>query len=314
MNPVDVLRRTTKPATLSPCSGRPCDEINAPRRYRSIASRERWKNVRDAIDIVFFSGPDIANTDPIKVQMVCMQSSSPVLNKSKLVAGDIVVLADYGARTTWPANFQIYQRGAPADGLSLVLRGHVVLRNRMRTGRCFVPAIVTPGEMFGIEGLVREGNYVTDAYAAAETETLFVSGIRFRSFVRERPGEALHLVGQLMSERSHLLEKLHELASQSVEARLVASLQRLSCDRSFLAEDGTIRIELRHHRLLCEMVGATRESIALALGRLAASDMAEQKGTAFWIAPVALASHINEEYGRLDGALPVTRQPMRMSP
>jgi len=250
----------------------------------------------------------------INVQTVRMQSALLLRKRSKLVAEDIVALADYGARTAWPANFQIYQRGAQADGLSLVLRGHVVLRNKIRTGKGFVPAIVTPGEMFGIEGLVTEGSYVTDAYAADETETMFVSGPRFRSFVRERPGEALHLVGQLMSERSHLLEKLHELASQSVEGRLVASLQRLSCDRSFLAEDGSIRLELRHHRLLCEMVGATRESIALALARLAGSGIAEREGTAFSIAPSALASHIREEYSGVDGTLPVTREPMRISP
>ncbi len=243
-----------------------------------------------------------------------MESPPSWRQRSKLVADDIVALAGYGARTTWPTSFQIYQRGTHADGLSLVLRGHVVLRNRIRTGRGFVPAIVIPGEAFGIEGLTRGGTYVTDAHAADETETLFVSGPRFRAFVRERPGEALHLVGQLMSERSCLLEKLHELASQSVEGRLVASLQRLSCDRSFLTEDGSIRLELKHHRLLCEMVGATRESIALALGRLVGSGLAERRGLAFFIAPGALAGHIKADYGAGDETSPIARESMAISP
>ena len=243
-----------------------------------------------------------------------MQSSSSVRKRSKLVAGDIVALAGYGARATWPANFQIYQHGAGADGFSLVLRGHVVLRNRIRTGRGFVPAIVTPGETFGTEGLTLGGTYVTDANAADDTETLFIGGLRFRAFVRERPREALHLVGQLMSERSHLLEKMHELASQSVEGRLVASLQRLSCDRSFLAADGSLRLELKHHRLLCEMVGATRESIAQALGRLVGSGLAERKGMAFFVAPGALARHIRSDYGTGDSMLPATKEPLGLSP
>ena len=243
-----------------------------------------------------------------------MQSLSSMRKRSNLIADDVVALAGYGARTTWPASFQIYHRGAPADGLSLVLRGHVVLRNKIRTGRGFVPAIVTPGEAFGVEGLVKNELYVTDAHAAEETETLFISGSRFRSFVRERPSEALHLIGQLMSERTHLLEKLHELASHSVEGRLVASLQRLSCDRSFLAEDGSIRLELRHHRLFCEMVGATRESIALALGRLVGSGLAERKGMAFFIPPGALARHINSDYGTNgESGVPLTREPSGIS-
>ncbi len=246
--------------------------------------------------------------------MVFMQSASSLRKRSKLVADDIIALAGYGARTIWPANFQIYQHGAEADGFSLVLRGHVVLRNRIRTGRGFVPAIVTPGETFGTEGLTRGGSYVTDANAADDTETLFIGGLRFRAFVRERPGEALHLVGQLMSERSHLLEKLHELASQSVEGRLVASLQRLSCDRSFLAADGSLRLELKHHRLLCEMVGATRESIALALGRLVGAGLAERRGMAFFVAPGALARHIRSDYGAGDTRLPVSKEPLGLSP
>lgn len=242
-----------------------------------------------------------------------MKSSSSVRKRSKLVANDLVALAGYGARTTWPANFQIYQHGAEADGFSLVLRGHVILRNRVRTGRSFVPAIVTPGETFGTEGLTSGGRYVTDAHAADDSETMFISGLRFRSFVRERPGEALHLVGQLMSERSHLLEKLHELASQSVEGRLVASLERLSCDRSFLTGDGTLRLEVRHHRLLCEMVGATRESIALALGRLVGAGLAERKGMAFYVAPGALSRHIRSDYDTGDGMLPVANEALGLS-
>lgn len=240
-----------------------------------------------------------------------MQSSSPHKKLSRLNAESATILASYGARTTWPSNFQIYQKGTPADGLSLVLRGHVILRNRIRTGRGFVPAIVTPGETFGVEGVTAEGTYVTDAYAADETETLFVSGAQFRAFVRENPGVALDVIGQIVSERGYLLEKLHSMASQNVEQRLVSSLQRLAADRSFLASDGRIRLELKHHRLLCEMVGATRESIALALGRLVGAGIASRRGMAFLISPANLAAHIHSsEATDAEAALPLAQEAM----
>ena len=229
----------------------------------------------------------------------------------RLSAETATALAAYGARTTWPANFQIYQKGNAADGLSLVLRGHVILRNRIRTGRAFVPAIVPPGEMFGIEGIAHDMQYVTDAYAADETETLFVSGAQFRAFVREKPSEALDVTGQLMSERIHLLEKLFSMASQNVEQRLVASLQRLAADRSFLAPDGKLRLELKHHRLLCEMVGATRESIALALGRLVGAGIAVRRGMSFMIAPSSLATHILSNGAETETMVPLTQESMR---
>jgi CRP-like cAMP-binding protein len=220
-----------------------------------------------------------------------MQNSGK--RNARLSAETATALAAYGARTTWPSGFQIYQKGVTADGLSVVIHGHVILRNRIRTGRSFVPSIVTPGETFGIEGLTTEAVYATDAYASDETETLFISGAQFRAFVRENTGIALQVLAQLMSERAHLLEKLHAMASQNVEQRLISSLSRLAGDRSFLASDGRLRLELKHHRLLCEMVGATRESISLALGRLVGAGMATRRGTAFMIAPSRLAEHIS---------------------
>jgi CRP-like cAMP-binding protein len=241
-----------------------------------------------------------------------MQQSIPHKKHSRLGVETATILASYGARTTWPSGFQIYQKGSHADGLSVVLRGHVILRNRIRTGRGFVPAIITPGETFGIEGLSSEQTYVTDAFAADETETLFVNGCQFRAFVRENPGAALEALSQLMSERAHLLEKLHAMASQNVEQRLIAALQRLADDRSFLAVDGRLRLESKHHRLLCEMVGATRESIALALGRLVGAGVATRRGMAFMIAPSNLAAHISSEAAaEAEASLPLAQESMQ---
>jgi CRP-like cAMP-binding protein len=198
----------------------------------------------------------------------------------------------------------------PADGVSVVLRGHVVLRNRVKSGRGFVPAIITPGEIFGVEGICPEAVYVTDAVASEETETLFVSGVRFRAFVRENPGHALTVIGQMMSERASLLEQLHAMASQNVEQRLVAALRRLSADRSFIGRDGNLRLELKHHRLLCEMVGATRESIALALSRLVGAGIAERRGMEFVVAPADLSRHITADGSDVESMLPTVQESM----
>lgn len=84
------------------------------------------------------------------------------------------------------------------------------------------------------------------------------------------------------------MQKLHELAAMNVEQRLVSSLLRLSDDDGIRREDGLIQLEPAHHRLLCEMVGATRESIGLALNRLVSTGAAKRKGSSFLIAPAAL--------------------------
>jgi len=217
-----------------------------------------------------------------------------VTGLARLTEADREVLATYAARAAWPAGFAIYQRSAAADGVFVVTRGRIVLRSRVRAGRSFVPWIATPGETFGSEGLSPTGKYTTDARADEESETLFLSSARFRAFVREQPQQALILVHQLMSERSALLEKLRELTTLSVEQRLIATLLRMAENNTFTREDGRIVLCANRYRLLCEVVGATRESVSLVLSRLTAEGLVERKGTNLIIAPaIALAERLD---------------------
>ncbi|MDQ6871285.1 MAG: Crp/Fnr family transcriptional regulator [Gemmatimonadota bacterium] len=227
--------------------------------------------------------------------------------RSRLTPEEVVPIAAYGARATWPAGFQLYQRGAAADGIFVVLSGHVVLRNKIKVGRGFVPVIATAGQTFGSEGLSPNSDYVTDASASEETRTLFLSGAQFRAFVREQPGQTLPLLSQIMSERAFLLEKLHELAALNVDQRLISTLSHLSTDRSFTTDDGRLKLENNHHRLLCEMVGATRESIALALSRLVSAGIAERKGMTFLIEPNSLAAGLGNGHDT-ESTLSMTRE------
>src|SRR5688500_2373175 len=214
-----------------------------------------------------------------------MKNGQARMQRPRLAPEDLVPIAAYGAKATWPAGFQLYQRGAPADGVFIVLDGHVLLRNRIKVGRGFVPIIATAGQTFGSEGLSPDSTYVTDANASEETITLFLSSAKFRAFVREHPGQALPLLSQAMSERAYLLEKLHELAALNVDQRLMSTLSHLSADRTFTTPDGRLKLDNSHHRLLCEMVGATRESIALALSRLVSAGIAERDGMTFPLQP-----------------------------
>lgn len=221
-------------------------------------------------------------------------NGSTGVRRSRLTPDEVAPIGAYAAKASWPAGFQLYQRGSPADGVLIVLEGHVVLRNRIKVGRGFVPVIATSGQTFGSEGLSPNSYYVTDASASEETKTMFLSGAQFRAFVRERPAQTIPLLSQIMSERAYLLEKLHELAALNVDQRLISTLTHLSTDRSFTTADGRLKLENSHHRLLCEMVGATRESIALALTRLVSAGIAERKGMTFLIQPGSLTSTMVE--------------------
>ncbi len=225
---------------------------------------------------------------------------------SRLSLTQRLAIQDYAARAAWPAGFQIYERGANADGVFVVVRGRVVLRSRVRAGRGFVPWVATPGETFGAEGLSPHGSYATDARADVETETLFLGSTKLRAFLHEQPAFALAVVGQVMAERTALLDKLRELTTLSVEQRLVSALRRMSTHDSFLRTDGRIELCGARYRLLCELVGATRESVSLVLARLGGEGLVERVGSTLYITPSARLFERLDNADSFDYALLVT--------
>ena len=221
-----------------------------------------------------------------------MDDVASVRRTPRLSLSERIAATQFGAKAHWPGGFEVYRSGTAADGVFIVLHGHVVLRSPMKGGRGFVSGIAMPGETFGAEGLAPHGCYVTDAKAADGVETLHPGREQFRAFLREQPAHAISLIGQIMAERSNLLERLQELASLNVEDRLVSVLIRLSEDTGFMVDDATLKLDPSHHRLLCEMVGATRESIALALSRMVNGGVATRAGTCFVIDTQQLATRL----------------------
>src|SRR6476469_8993898 len=189
-------------------------------------------------------------------------------------------IAAYGARTSWPAGFTIYEQGGAADGIFLVLRGQVVLRNQVAAGRSFVPWVATPGETFGGEGLEGSSVYASQARAEEESETLHLSSARFSAMLREQPATALILLRQIMAERTALLVKFGQHAMLTVAQRLIASLVRLAQSHDARAGAAVPPVP---RRLLGELVGATRESISLVLGRLCAEGLVRREGGGLFI-------------------------------
>lgn len=194
-------------------------------------------------------------------------------------------LAAYAASARWPAGFTVYQRGAAADGVFVVLSGHVVLRTRLKGGRAFVPAVVRVGELFGTEGLTAGALYHTDARADAESQTLHLGRLRLQTLLRERPDLGLSLLAQIGRANAALLDRLRELAALSVEQRLLAAVSRAATARADGGADAPVVFDAAGYRLLCEMVGATRESVSLVVNRLVTEGVAARDGSTVSIHP-----------------------------
>ncbi len=240
-----------------------------------------------------------------------MDDVATVRRTPRLSLSERIAATQFGAKAHWPGGFEIYRSGTAADGIFIVLHGHVILRSPMKGGRGFVSGIAMPGETFGAEGLAPRGCYVTDARASDGVETLHLGAEQFRALVREQPAHAIALMGQVMAERCTLLERLQELAALNVEDRLVSVLLRLSEDTSFMIDDTMLRLDPSQHRLLCEMVGATRESIALALSRMVSGGAASRAGSAFVVDTQQLSSRLRGAGYDEAATLPLARESAR---
>lgn len=229
---------------------------------------------------------------------------------ARLTEEQCEAIASYGARTSWPAGFTLYDDATPADGLFIVLRGQVVLRAPVNAGRCFVPWVATPGETFGGEGLEPGTMHSHHARAEDESETLHLSAAGVSALMREQPATALALVRQLMLERTALLEKFAQHATLTVEQRLVVTLARLAQSRMPRGARGVTVPVTVSRKLLGELVGATRESISLVLGRLAAEGVVRREGSALAIIDLdRLLARLGRQPGRPGIALFDDRRP-----
>jgi hypothetical protein len=77
---------------------------------------------------------------------------------------------------------------------------------------------------------------------------------------------------------------------------LVATLLRMASTQTFTSPDGSIELCASRYRLLCELVGATRESVSLVLARMVGDGLARRDGNTFIIAPTAQLAE------KIDGA------------
>jgi hypothetical protein len=90
-----------------------------------------------------------------------------------------------------------------------------------------------------------------------------------------------------------------------VEQRIVATFSRFAHTDIFASPDGRIMLCPQRYRLLCELVGATRESVSLVLSRLSAEGLVERRGTTM-ILP-ALGAIVERAGGAdVELALPIT--------
>jgi CRP/FNR family transcriptional regulator, cyclic AMP receptor protein len=160
-----------------------------------------------------------------------------------------------------------YTPQEPDGKLFILIKGGVRIY-KMDGGREFTLEVVNSGTVFGEVAFT--DHHLRDAYAEATEPSILLSMERedVERLILQKPKVGLRLVS-LLSERLHYYEtRIEDVTLKGVPARL-ASLILFLIESEGVQVPGEIRIPTRYtHEHLGTMIGANREAVTRAFGRL----------------------------------------------
>jgi CRP-like cAMP-binding protein len=163
---------------------------------------------------------------------------------------------------------EIFYTPQEPDGKLFILKRGRVRIYKMEASREFTLEVVEAGTVFGEVAFTPHA--LRDAYAEAMEPSVLLAMERsdVERLIREKPQVGLRMI-RLLSEKLHYYEtRMEDVTLKEVPARL-ASLILFLIESEGVRVPGEIRIPTRYtHEHLGTMIGANREAVTRAFGRL----------------------------------------------
>ena len=163
---------------------------------------------------------------------------------------------------------EVFYTPQEPDGKLFILKRGRVRIYKMEASREFTLEVVDAGTVFGEVAFTP--HVLRDAYAEAMEPSVLLAMERsdVERLIREKPQVGLRMIS-LLSERLHYYEtRMKDVTLKGVPARL-ASLILFLIESEGVWVPGEIRIPTRYtHEHLGTMIGANREAVTRAFGRL----------------------------------------------
>ncbi len=147
---------------------------------------------------------------------------------SSLNDDELGELADLAIERSFMPNEFIFWDGDTPEWFYIVAEGKVKVLKYSSSGREFIIAFFSPGEMFGEVAVFENKPYPASAQAIAETKVVGVKREDLLSFLANRPQVALRIIAVLAGRLRDAQGRLRDLAGERVEQRLASVLLMLS--------------------------------------------------------------------------------------
>jgi len=220
--------------------------------------------------------------------MACPRSESVALiaylRTNWLFAGaDDAFVRSYGPRflqRTFPAKTLVYDQGDPADTIYLVRTGKARVSHLTSCGNHVTTAIVGCDRLLGEETLFAAGAQRTAQATLLTDSTLCVIPREtFAEMLSRNAGVAFNVARYVQAQRDDAIATVVNLASLKVPMRIRQIFHQLAYDHGVAEATGTrIEVPLTHSDI-ASLVGSTRETVSVEIGRLLRSGrLLRQKG------------------------------------
>jgi len=161
----------------------------------------------------------------------------------------------------------IYLPGDPSDAVYFLKKGRVKVSYLDENGKRLTLAIYGKGEPFGEMSIIGQEDRKLEASALEEVWLCWIGRDELLRFAEEHPRLSLRIAKLIGWRRQEIENQMEDLLFKDVPTRLARLLWKLGGSYGRNREE-TIQIGPRFtHQDLAELIGSTRETTSLMLGR-----------------------------------------------
>ena len=147
---------------------------------------------------------------------------------SSLTDDELSELANLAVERSFMPNEFIFWDGDTPEYFYIVAEGEVKVLKHSSSGKDFIIAFFSPGEMFGEVAVFENKPYPASAQAVTESRVVGIRRADLLSFLTDRPQVALRIINVLGGRLRDAQSRLRDFAGERVERRLASVLLMLS--------------------------------------------------------------------------------------
>jgi CRP/FNR family transcriptional regulator len=179
---------------------------------------------------------------------------------SSLTKDELDELSQLVIERSFQAGEYILWEGDAPDWFYIIAEGRVKILKHASSGKEFIVAFFSAGEIFGEVAVFEDRTYPASAQAVTETKVVAMKKANFLAFLASRPQVALRIInvlgGRLRDAQSRLMDFAGERVEQRVARILLMLSSKLGSELPFTKQE------------IADMAGTTTETTIRVISRL----------------------------------------------